>query len=95
MKKAVYQSGYAIFGIGEDLEEAINDANQYLDEPVDIESIETASHGEIYGKMYFASITDELVRDFENWGDVAQYIRLAGENVLVSESEYDLNVEEV
>lgn len=57
-KYAVYQYGYAIFGIGTTVDEAVADARIYADNvPDDIEQY----HGQnIDGAMYIISITDRL-----------------------------------
>ena len=56
-KYAVYQYGYAIFGIGTTKSEAITDANNYGEFPADLPDY----NGEnISGESYVIQITDKL-----------------------------------
>lgn len=70
--KAVYQNGYAIFGIGKTDEEAIADAMQWVDEPDELrESIEQGQKN-VHGDMKLITISRAL-RDavIEQGGDIA------------------------
>ena len=67
---AVYQYGYAIFGIGNSREEAIEDARQYAEDIPD--SVEDYSGQNVDGELYIIEITDDLYTeiDLNGWGNV-------------------------
>jgi hypothetical protein len=61
---AIYKSGYAVFGIGATLAEALADANEWLDPKERITEDDvawSAGHGEVDGKMSWSYATDRLV----------------------------------
>jgi hypothetical protein len=66
---AIEQSGYAIFGVGETLEEALADANQWLDTELTAADL---GDGRVIGEMceitISASVRDAVLAD---GGDVA------------------------
>lgn len=70
-KYAVYQYGYAIFGIGQTIDEAIEDAKQYADNLPDY--TETYRGQNVDGEMYIINITDRLYYKVQEVGgsDVA------------------------
>lgn len=88
MKTAIYQAGYGILGVGNDLEDAIDVANEYLDanSKLDIETIETAYLGEIDGNIYQAGITDNLAAEVERVGGNIVFEKRNG--ILMTEAEY-------
>lgn len=57
-KYAVYQYGYAIYGIGTTIDEAIEDAKIYSDTVPD--DIETYKEQNVDGEMYLIVVTDRL-----------------------------------
>lgn len=57
-KYAVYQYGYAVFGIGTTIDEAIEDAKQYADELPD--EVPMYSGQNVDGAMYVIVVTDRL-----------------------------------
>ena len=57
-KYAVYQYGYAIYGIGVTVNEAIEDAKIYADNVP--EAIEEYGGQNVGGKMYIIIVTDRL-----------------------------------
>lgn len=66
---AIYQSGFAIFGTGKTLAQAIKNANRWLEEP-----ITEADLGDVgtHGEMCEIEITPALAADVEKrGGDVA------------------------
>jgi len=66
-KYAVYQYGYAIFGIGVTREEAIADANNYGEFPPDLPDY----NGEnVSGNSYVIEITDRLYEEVDRIGGV-------------------------
>lgn len=68
---AVYQYGYAIFGIGHTEKEAIKDAQQYGDEIPD--EIPEYKGQNVDGALYIIEITDSLYAELDQngWGNVA------------------------
>lgn len=76
-KYAVYQYGYAIFGIGTTIDEAIDDAKQYADElPDDIPMYRGQN---IDGAMYVIEVTDRLYYKVQEVG---------GSDVPIEHSDY-------
>lgn len=76
-KYAVYQYGYAVFGIGTTVDEAIADAKIYADNvPEDIEKYKGQN---IDGEMYIIQITDKLYYKVQEVG---------GSGVPMERSEY-------
>lgn len=66
---AIYQSGYAIFGVGKTTEQALADANKWLDEPI---SEGDLGRGDVDGEMCEIEITPELFAAVrERGGDIA------------------------
>ena len=90
MKTAIFQSGAGILGIGDDLESAVNNANEYLDNDsqLTIEEIEVVYGGEVIGQCYYAQITDALAAQVESEGGDISYER-DNTNVLMTESEFN------
>lgn len=60
MKVAVYQAGHCIFGIGDDLEEALNQANEILDPKLDEDDLTHGHLNRTDGEMCFADCTQKL-----------------------------------
>lgn len=90
MKTAIFQSGAGILGIGNDLEEAVNDANEFLDtdDQLSAEEMEAVYGSEIDGKCYYAGITRSLAAQVESdGGDIAYYRDVT--NILMTEEEYE------
>ncbi|MBK6599154.1 MAG: hypothetical protein IPG25_15265 [Proteobacteria bacterium] len=54
---AIYQNGYAVFGVGRTLDEAILDANKWLDEPITTDDL---CSDNIDGAMIEITITERL-----------------------------------
>lgn len=63
----VYQAGLVIFGFGETLNDAIADANQWLDAaaddyPLTARAVKLGTgHNEIHGEMYWSPATQRLL----------------------------------
>ena len=70
--KAVYQNGYAIFGMGKTDEEAIADAMQWVDEPDELKARIESGQRNVHGDMKLITISSAL-RDavIEHGGDIA------------------------
>lgn len=65
-KYAVYQYGYAIFGIGTTIDEAIEDAKIYADDVPD--DIEMYRGQNVDGEMYVIVVTDRLYYKVQDVG---------------------------
>lgn len=72
---AVYQSGYAIFGVGMTIEAAITDAMEWLDADTDPEEIEAISHqhGEVNGTLYVRQCSARLAEAVKAEGGDIDY----------------------
>lgn len=70
---AVYQSGFAVFGCGPTIEDAVSDANEWLDKEVEVSEVqESRGHGEVAGHLYVSPATERLVAAVRaNGGHVA------------------------
>ena len=70
--KAVYQNGYAIFGIGKTDDEAIADAMEWVDDPEELKEQIEAGQKNVHGDMKLIIISRAL-RDavIEHGGDIA------------------------
>jgi len=70
---AVFQSGFCIYGVGETIDSAISDANQWLDSPVTDDELKEVD--DEYGALVIMPCSKEL-HDYvhENGGDVAYEI---------------------
>jgi len=64
---AVYQDGFAIFGIGATEDAAINDAKQWVDEPDNLKSEIESAKG-FHGDMKIIRISNEVKLAVENHG---------------------------
>lgn len=56
---AIYQYGYAIFGVGADLDAALADASRWTDEPIDEDDL-SAHSARVCGSMVEIEITPRL-----------------------------------
>lgn len=66
---AVYQDGYAIFGIGNTVEEAIEDAkNDGIDEPDELEDEIADSNSNFIGDMIIINISKAVKEEVERIG---------------------------
>lgn len=89
MKTAIFQSGAGILGIGDDLEQAVNTANEFLGEsPLTVEDMEVVYGGEVHGKCYYAMITPALAAQVEAQGGDIVYVR-SPDNILMTEEEHE------
>ena len=86
---AVYQSGYAIYGVGETREEAIARAARFLDADTDLSSIhEATQRGEVYGDLYIRTCSATLAEAVNTEGGDQLY-EINEDDVLVLTSELD------
>jgi|GEM_PF-3907829 len=61
MTYAIIQHGYAIFGTGETLFDAVEDANLNLEAPVEYENIEMLERSSrVAGKIYWTTDQEEI-----------------------------------
>jgi len=90
MKTAIFQSGAGILGIGNDLQEAVSSANEFLDggSQLTAEDMEVVYGGEDHGKCYYAMITPTLAAQVEAQGGDIVYVR-SPDNILMTEEEHE------
>ena len=67
---AVYQSGYAIFGVGLTHADAIADAKEWLDESTNLAEIINPgqTRGEVHGALYIRPCTEALAVEVTQFG---------------------------
>ena len=72
---AVYQSGYGILGVGQDLLGAVEQANSDLnaEDRIDYNQIERGNREEVDGKVYYRFCTQELFDAVNSRGGNIEY----------------------
>jgi hypothetical protein len=74
---ALYQSGYAVFGVGETEDQARSNALQWLDNPEDAKTAELLTgpgHSEVHGVLYVRQCTDRLAMAVQGSGGNLPFI---------------------
>lgn len=70
MTFAIVQNGYAIFGVGDTLQEAYRDAQEWTENMLPLAELPSTSN--ISGELYWARITDALAAQVrKRGGDIA------------------------
>ena len=73
MTIAVYQCGYAVFGLGETLAEAVDDANRWCDPAIEQAAVVKGGGQELDGCMYWLPCTDRLADEVRDVGGTFAY----------------------
>lgn len=88
---AVFCFGGPIYGIGSDLDSAVDDANQWLDNDrqILVEDIEAMGGDMREGSLYYAGITQALVDIVDDEGGDVVYYELVPLKLLVTREEME------
>mgnify|MGYP001572811379 CR=1 FL=1 len=85
---AIYQSGYAVYGVGRTPLGALREANKWLDAPVRLADLDTPSeNGEVDGRFVLRRCSQALYNEVRNSGGDVHYTIEHGELLLAEECE--------